>query len=182
MEDFEWNRTLLLFAVILISAIKWGIDKFKEKNQDHYGKEEDEEEEYHWEREPEHPSPTPPPPPVTASPRSELKRFFEALDRETGKETNRPEPPPLPPGYPPPEQQPSATRTASTSKAPSPGTVLSDAEKNALENIRLGKIGGRKTRHSKTRIQHLLKSPGSIRQAVILKEVLDTPKALRPEA
>jgi|GEM_PF-4377909 len=37
MEDFEWNRTLLLFAVILISAIKWGIDKFKEKNQDHYG-------------------------------------------------------------------------------------------------------------------------------------------------
>lgn len=63
--------------------------------------------------------------------------------------------------------------------------VLSAAEKAALERVKTGRAGvsgvRRRTADSQANFRRLLRSSGGLRQAVIVKEILDAPLALRDD-
>ncbi|MCB1063827.1 MAG: hypothetical protein KDN20_13000 [Verrucomicrobiae bacterium] len=73
--------------------------------------------------------------------------------------------------------------------APAPGAKLSAAERAALERIQSSSamatppatVAVHRAGKSGAGLRKLLRSPGGMRQAVLLKEVLDTPVGLRQE-
>ena len=114
-----------------------------------------------------------------------LRDLFEALGGppQEAPEPVRPrhEPPPERPKPPPITRKPAGESSPQRPAEP----LLSEAEKAALERVKTGRSGipgsRRRTADSQANFRRLLRSSGGLRQAVIVKEILDAPLALRDD-
>ncbi|MEM7385890.1 MAG: hypothetical protein AAF514_13185 [Verrucomicrobiota bacterium] len=172
MEDF--SQFLFLFAVIILSFIRWVINRLQEGRQQREFEAEMESEQQRTGREP-----APPEIPSSAGEAASaqsanekgLQDLLEAFGLpQTPPESeeepeywepipeDRAEPPPIPdlPESPP-------ERLGGPSGSPAPAMTLKRLNKN----------------RRKHQVGHLLRTRGSFQTAFILKEVLDTPKGLK---
>jgi len=102
------------------------------------------------------------------------------VDQQTSIQELQPtNPPPIPQFQtPPPIPQPNKTLTAKPTKP-----QLTEAEKEALERLKQASTDLKQSRtsnrkHESSKIRELLKTPGTVRTAVVLQEVLGKPKGL----
>lgn len=131
-----------------------------------------------------------------ADPASALRQLFESIteENESPRESFLPEadpvvsapaPPPLRQSQraqtpPPLTHPPRSTSTSFQSKTPS-APDLSPAEKKALKKIQGGaySISKARKKHSSRSLRSMIRGRG-LRQAVVLKEILDQPRAMKP--
>ncbi len=186
MGDDGIGREWFIVAVVAIGFIRWLIESFKENRRRKNAPEEEEFEfepdEEVWtppssERRPPPPLPNrEPPPPARADGglSDELRKFILERQQGTAPERERPVPPPatVPPAIPTPAP-----------RAP----ALSSDEQRALEALKQGAVrppvrpakNRRRGNQRAARLRGLLHDPGSLHQAVLIKEILDPPKGLQ---
>jgi hypothetical protein len=155
-------------AVVVILFLRWVWENLTQKKQ-----EEEIDEEYE-DLEPVDPYAPPPPqqPQSAGGPGGELRRFLQEL--AGGPAEAPPQPPPPPP-----------VARAPVKKAAVP--KLSKEEQAALERIKQRKAqAGKRTPKPQPQpgtfsLRDALRNPASLRTAIVLKEILDKPKALQED-
>ena len=174
-QDVEGNgRALWFIAIVIILAIQHIAEKLKEKRANEINEqrgqfEEGQEEEFDWEEEVEgyhEPKPA----------NETLMEFFRSI--------NQPQSDPVPPPPPPVASPPPAARKTVAKPA---GSGLSHEEQRALEALKeRGSLTQthRQRMHASaehTALGKMLRSPDSLRNAFILKEILEPPLAARED-
>ncbi len=156
MEDID-GRIIILILFVVISAIKWVIEKMKGKGDQ--------------------------PHEVSESLEDIYENFREEIQqRQTTVQQEQPvhSPPPLPQSPPPVVQhaqhvQPQATQVSLPKKR-----TLTPEEQAAAARFQQLSSGKRKRRNSpKTSIRSLLSSPKAAQQAIVLSEILGKPKSMQ---
>ena len=185
MREWWW------LAVLVILALRWFWSNVLKRNQE-VEEELEQDDPPYWEDDPERHMPAgnrrsenaPPPlpsgsrpspaapPPLAPDPAAELKRFLQELAGAPAQ----PPPPPIPVV----RREPEPPKPLPKVQKPE----LSREEKAALERIkqRQQHRGRRRSGHGAgLSIHEALRNPDALRNAIVLKEILDEPKALRQE-
>ena len=164
--DFPW----VIVAMIFIMFFRWLTDRLGKR----FGESGEDEDFTRFETEQEVRETTgrasPPPPPVQGSdaPAQQLKRFLETIAEGIEVQPQAPAP-----------QAPSPA-PARTTPPPAPRTEPSDAQRRAAHHYQ--EVMAARRRHRPPTTGHPLHlNPQTLRQAIILKEVLDAPRALRED-
>jgi len=170
-----------IVALIFIAFIRWIIEQIRGRGGDNYVEEEQAEQDEYHERSQRHEG-------SGSEPASDLRKFLESLageepEPEPEPERQRPTPPPVPQTQPPPVPVEAASPyKQKTIERPN----LTSEEKAALERIkeRQGMASRRERRKQSgggVSLRSMLRNKANLRQAYILKEILDKPIALRDE-
>ena len=157
MEDFD-GRIIMLILFVVISAIKWFMEKIKTQGQEPHETSESLEEIYDDFRE------------EIRQRQTEVQHpqdIFTPHHHEFGQQS----PPPLPPAV---EYQPEPIPEPRKVRKPK----LSVQEKAALARLQQ-RSSAKKTQRAHSSLRELLASPQSAQQAIVLHEILGQPKSMQ---
>ena len=196
--DFDWGRIIFLILVVIMGFFRWFGNVLEQQKAARQRKEMTPEEkalrEDAWQRQVGKNGPlSPPPPPAkpkSTDPFGELKRMMEELQKPTTAPTPASQPPPLRPrqvatppplhtarpsaAKPPPRlEQPERPQRATAARHPVPAAPAQPHLPHQLS------VTAQRRQQRVRALRRDLGRPDSLQKAVLLQEILSTPKGLR---
>ena len=186
--DIDWGQVIFLILVVIVGFFRWLGELIQQRK-------EARERQLQNER-PLTRAPGPPPAPRPARPLTpaedpfrEFKDLFEQLrppaPQAPPAPPQRPAPPPLPPGTLTRQRQPLPAPPAPHRKPPAPAAAVPQAATQPrLASAYTQEIHSQNEGRTSRRLRELrrdLRSPEALRQAVLVREILGAPRALRPD-